>query len=164
MARRAKVTKLPWRIDERTISRLLGIPRVRLVNDFVAAALGIPYLTPRQVAVVAEGESEPGGPVALIGAGTGLGQAGLVGSGGGLLALASEGGHADFGPRNAREDRLVRFVRRRFGRVTRDRLVCGSGLVLMYEFLKGIEGREANLLRASQRPWRGRSPARTRPP
>ena len=133
---RARVTKLPWTIDERKLSRATGIPRVKILNDFVAAALGIPYLAPRQLAVLSRGKQERGGPIALIGAGTGLGQAALLDTGGRYEPFPSEGGHADFGPRNATEDRLVRFVRGKFGRVSRDRLLCGEGLGHMYDFLK----------------------------
>jgi glucokinase len=138
VAGRAKVTKLPWIIDAKAISRTLGIERVRLENDFVAAAYGIPYLRPRQIAVVARGEEDPDGPIALIGAGTGLGEAALwkSRSGGRAEAFASQGGHVDFGPRNPLEDRLVRFVRRRFGRVSRDRLLSGEGLGHIYDFLR----------------------------
>ncbi|MEP6800686.1 MAG: glucokinase, partial [Acidobacteriota bacterium] len=133
---RARITKLPWVIAEKDISRSLRIPRVRLENDFVAAALGIPYLTRRQIATVAGGEEEQGGPMALIGAGTGLGQAALWRAGGRVDALPSQGGHADFAPRSPREDRLVVFVRRQFGRVSRDRLLSGEGLAHIYDFLK----------------------------
>ncbi|MDQ2870340.1 MAG: glucokinase [Acidobacteriota bacterium] len=132
----SRITKLPWLIAERRLSRSLRVPRVTLVNDFVAAALGIPYLTKRQFATVAAGEPERGGAMALIGAGTGLGQAALWTSAGRVDALPSQGGHADFGPRNSREDRLVLFVRRRFGRVSRDRLLSGEGLAHIYDFLK----------------------------
>ncbi len=135
-AGRSKVTKLPWRIDERRVSRTMGIARVRVLNDFVAAALGVVSLKPSQLAVLYRGNPEPGGPVAVIGAGTGLGQAAVVRVGGLMQPLASEGGHADFGPRNEREDRLVAFVRGRFGRVTRDRLLSGQGLTLLYDFLR----------------------------
>ena len=145
----AKITKLPWTIDAKRISRTLGIPRVRLENDFVAAAYGVPYLTPRQLVVVSAGDPEPGGPMALIGAGTGLGQAVLWRSAGRVEALASQGGHADFGPRSAREDRLVQFVRRRFGRVSRDRLLSGEGLAHIYDFL--AEGGAAKESRAVSR-------------
>ena len=147
---RSSVTKLPWIIEERTISRTLKIPRVRVANDFVAAALGIPYLTGRQVVTVSEGEGDPGGPMALIGAGTGLGQAALWTSGGRIEVLPSEGGHADFGPRTPREDGLVRFVRARFGRVSRDRLLSGEGLAHVYEFLKedGAAPESARVARA----------------
>ncbi|HEV8117841.1 MAG TPA: glucokinase, partial [Thermoanaerobaculia bacterium] len=116
---RARITKLPWRPDEGSIARACGIRRVRLLNDFVAAAYGVPYLAPRQFATVSRGKPDPGGSMAILGAGTGLGQAALWRSGktGRVEAAASEGGHTDFGPRNEREDRLVQFVRARFGRV-----------------------------------------------
>jgi glucokinase len=133
---RARITKLPWSPEERAIARTAGIPRVRLLNDFVAASLGLPYLSGRQLATVSRGRPDPGGPFAILGAGTGLGQAALWRAGGRVEAAPSEGGHADFGPRNDLEDRLVRFVRARFGRVDRDRLLSGGGLALIYEFLR----------------------------
>jgi len=136
LAGRAKVTKLPWTIDAGLLSRAAGIPRVRVLNDFVAAALGVSYLKPRHLVTLCAGTAERGGPIALIGAGTGLGQAALVSIGGRYEPVPSEGGHADFGPRNATEDRLVHFVRQKFGRVTRDRLLSGEGLSHLYDFLK----------------------------
>jgi glucokinase len=132
----AKITKLPWRLDERTLARQIGIPRIALVNDFQAAAAGIHYLRPRQLATVVPGRSERGGTVAILGAGTGLGQAGIVHPGGRVVVVPAEGGHVDFGPRNEEEDGLVRFLRRRFGRATRDRILSGGGLALIYEYLK----------------------------
>src|SRR5262245_29007365 len=74
---RTRVTKLPWRIDERRLRRRFRPMSFRLVNDFVANALGLPYLAPRQIRTLAKGRPEKNGPLALIGAGTGLGQAGL---------------------------------------------------------------------------------------
>ena len=73
--------------------------------------------------------------IAVLAPGTGLGEAFLTREGKGYRAHASEGGHADFGPRDAMEDRLVRFVRKRFGRVDRDRLLSGEGLTHLYDFL-----------------------------
>jgi glucokinase len=131
----AKVTKLPWTIDERRIAAESGIKRVRVINDFAAAALGLSYLAPRQLLTVAAGSPESRGPIGLIGAGTGLGEAALIWIGGRYEPLASEGGHADFGPRDALQDRLVRFLRPRLGRVTRDRLLSGEGLGHAYDFL-----------------------------
>ncbi len=136
---RAKITKLPWIIDERRVAAATRIPQVTVLNDFVAAAMGLPHLPPRQVLVLRRGKEERGGPIALIGAGTGLGQAALLRSSGQPIPVASEGGHSDFGPRSEVEDRLVGFVRARFGRVTRDRLLSGGGLVLLYEFLEAEE-------------------------
>jgi glucokinase len=133
---RAKVTKLPWTIDETLLARRLAIPRVRVLNDFVAAALGILRLPARGFTLLVPGTAEPGGPIGVLGAGTGLGQAAMVVAGGARIVVESEGGHADFGPRDEREDRLVRFVRRRFGRVDRDRLLSGEGIGHIYDFLK----------------------------
>lgn len=132
----ARVTKLPWTIQARRVEAAIGIPRVRIVNDFVAAALGIPYLEERQLLTLARGKPERHGPIAVIGAGTGLGQAALIWEGRDYEPLASEGGHADLAPRTSLEDRLVAFLRPRFGRVTRDRLLSGQGLSLLYEFLR----------------------------
>jgi glucokinase len=132
----AKVTKLPWTIHARRVEAALGITRVAIVNDFVAAALGISYLTQRQVLTLVSGRPERHGPIAVIGAGTGLGQAALVWDGRRYEPLASEGGHADLAPRSPLEDRLVAYLRPRFGRVTRDRLLSGQGLVLLYDFLR----------------------------
>lgn len=139
---RARVTKLPWTVDEDRLARRFRLSKVRVLNDFVAAALGIPRLSAAQLAPLLSGQKEPGGPVGVIGAGTGLGQAALVEVGGVATPVPSEGGHADFGPRNAVEDRLVRFVRTRFGRVSRDRLLSGEGLGLIYDFVKSEGGAE----------------------
>lgn len=131
----AKVTRLPWSVGVRPLAIRLRPARVRVINDFVAAALGLPRLSPLRLAVLLPGKPEPRGPIGLIGAGTGLGQAALLRTGEGHLVLPSEGGHADFGPRDDREDRLVGFLRRRYGRVSRDRILSGEGLGDLYEFL-----------------------------
>ena len=131
----AQITKLPWSVEALSLARRLRPARVALLNDFVAAAHGLPRLSPRRVARILPGTPEPDGPIGLIGAGTGLGQAVLVRTDGATVVLPSEGGHADFGPRDEREDRLVDFVRSRFGRVSRDRLLSGEGIGLLYDFL-----------------------------
>lgn len=132
---RSKITNLSWSLDERRLARGLGIRRVALVNDFGANALGLRFLGPRQLATLARGRPDPKGPIALLGAGTGLGQAALLRSDGAEAVVPSEGGHVDFGPRSPLEDRLAAFLRGRFGRATRERVLSGSGLVLLYEFL-----------------------------
>ncbi|HEX7252919.1 MAG TPA: glucokinase [Thermoanaerobaculia bacterium] len=146
----AKITKLPWTIDERRVAAAFGIERVRVINDFVAAALGISYLAPRQLLTLAAGRAEHRGPIALIGAGTGLGEAALAWVAGRYEPLASEGGHVDFGPRDAPQDRFVRFLRPRLGRVTRDRLLSGEGLGHAYDFLlhDGFAPERPNVRRA----------------
>ncbi|HTR03374.1 MAG TPA: glucokinase [Thermoanaerobaculia bacterium] len=134
-AGRARITNLSWRLDERRLSRRTGIRRVVLVNDFGANARGLRYLGPRQTATLARGRPDAHGPIALLGAGTGLGQAVLLRVDDRDVVVASEGGHVDFGPRTPVEDRLDAFLRRRFGRTTRERILSGSGLGLVYDFL-----------------------------
>jgi glucokinase len=132
---KSRITNLPWRLDARTLSRRIGIRRLALLNDFGANARGLRYLGPRQFATLWRGRPEKGGPVAILGAGTGLGQAGVLPDGEHDIIAASESGHIDFGPRTAQESRLVDFLRARFGRATRERVLSGSGLELLYEFL-----------------------------
>jgi glucokinase len=146
---RSRVTNLGWMLDERTLARRTRIPRVTLVNDFGANALGLRHLPSRGTATVVPGRGDPDGPVALLGAGTGLGEAALVRRRDGDTVVASEGGHVDFGPRSPLEDRLVRWLRGRFGRASRERILSGSGLVLVYEFLarEGVAPRDAAIER-----------------
>jgi glucokinase len=132
---RARVTKLSWDIDEKRLARAFRGTAFRLVNDFTANALGLPYLKPRQVRTVARGRPERGGPIALIGAGTGLGEAGLLVVRGVLVPFPSEGGHKDFSPRDERECRFSEFLRRDGGRSEWDRVLSGEGLVHLFDFL-----------------------------
>lgn len=142
----AKVTNLTWRIEESRLARATGIRRVCVLNDFVANALGLPHLRAGQLATLARGRAETRGPIGILGAGTGLGQACLVPIDDHHAVVPSESGHADFAPRNPLEDRLVAFLRRQAGRATRERVLSGRGLVTLYEFLKSEriarEGRE----------------------
>jgi glucokinase len=139
---RARVTRLPWSVDERTLAARLRPAPVAIVNDLVAAALGLPRLPRSRLATLLPGKAEPRGPIGLIAAGTGLGQAALVPTPAGPVVVPSEGGHADFGPRDEREDRLVTYLRRRHGRVSRDRVLSGEGLGDLYDFLSaGRQGR-----------------------
>jgi glucokinase len=133
---RSKITNLSWRLDERHLERRTGVPRVTIVNDFSANALGLRFLGRGQVATLARGRPDALGPIALLGAGTGLGQAVVVRAGAAESVVPSEGGHVDFGPRSPLEDRLAAFLRGRFGRATRERILSGSGLSLLYEFLE----------------------------
>jgi glucokinase len=132
---RSAITNLPWKLDERRLARDSGIRTVALVNDFAANAFGLRFLGSRQLATLARGRPDPDGPIAVLGAGTGLGSAALMREGSAGIVVPSEGGHVDFGPRTDREDRLVAWLRKRFGRATRERILSGGGLVLLWEFL-----------------------------
>lgn len=146
---RCKATNLPWEIDARRLEIDLSIPRVRLVNDFHAVALGIPELDPAGVVLLQDGAFDPEGTIAIVGAGTGLGEAimlpGHAWRGRALPAtgqparerdvIASEGGHVDFAPRNEEEIGLLRFLLRRHARVSVERVVSGRGIGAIYDYV-----------------------------
>jgi glucokinase len=132
---KSKITNLPWRLDERSLSRRFGIRHATLVNDFGANALGLRFLAGRQLATLARGREDAASPIVILGAGTGLGQAAVLRTGGHDVVVFAEAGHVDYGARSPLEDRLVAFLRGRFGRATRERILSGSGLALLYEFL-----------------------------
>jgi glucokinase len=131
-----RATNLRWVVEARGVERSLGLPRVRLVNDFHALAEGIPLLPASDLAILNDAPSDPRGPWALIGAGTGLGEAMVVRNGSGYEVIASEGGHSDFAPRNELEIELLRFLLKRHARVSYERVVSGPGLAAVYEFLR----------------------------
>jgi glucokinase len=135
---RVKTTNLPWHVDERKLSVRLRVPKVRLINDLVAIAFGAAS-APRKKLVQLRGGSSPRSKkatVAVLAAGTGLGEAALVWEGTRLVPCGSEGGHTDFAPRNKLEWELFEFLSKRVkGRVSYERILSGPGLGNIYDFL-----------------------------
>ena len=128
---RARLTNLPWRLDETELAAQTGIGSVDLVNDFAVLIYGLPHLQAHQQATVRQGEGDPEGTLLVLGAGTGLGVAfGQPTEGGGLVALASEAAHAEFAPRSEAEWRLKRWLQADLGleRLSIERVVSGTGL------------------------------------
>ena len=133
---RSEATNLPWVIDSKALERTLGLKGVAVINDLVATAYGIPTLNPEDLYVLNEGRSDPEGNMALIAAGTGLGEALLFWDGQAYRGVASEGGHADLAPRNALEIELLQYLLSRFQRVSYERVLSGPGIFNIYSFLK----------------------------
>jgi glucokinase len=138
---RVETTNLPWLIDAQALGARLGAP-VFLLNDLEALAYGIPVLREEGCAVLNAGRAVPSGTIAVIAAGTGLGEGGLVWDGRRHVAIASEGGHADFAPRTPREIELLRHLLGRWSHVSWERVVSGPGLVVLFEFLRDVERQE----------------------
>ena len=134
IGRTSRITNLPWHIDADALQTLLAAP-CELLNDFAAVALGVGLLSSAEQCVLQAGEVDPTGPVAVLGAGTGLGEAVLVPATGGPRVLASEGGHTDFAPRNPTEARLLAFLWQRHERVSVERVVSGLGLPAIFDFV-----------------------------
>jgi len=132
---RSKTTNLPWELDEPTLEKALQIPRAKLLNDLEAAAYGMLHLDPTDLCVLQPGLKRQGN-IAVIAAGTGLGQAILYWDGAHHHPIASEGGHADFAPHTDSEMELLIYLRREFGHVSCERLLSGPGLFNIYRFLR----------------------------
>lgn len=130
----ARLTNLPWLVIGDEISTYCQIPQVRIINDFQAAAHGIDALTTAQLVCLQEGRFDPQGNRLVIGAGTGLGVAAVVNSAQGFLPQSGEGGHMDFAPLNAIQQRLQTWLWSRWERVSYERLLSGSGLQALYAF------------------------------
>ena len=136
---RAQVTNLEWGVDSARLAAALRLKSVALVNDLVANAWAVDHLGQADLAVLKPGKPAKGGNVAVISAGTGLGEAALVrgGAAGGVTAaLATEAGHADFAPRVELEIDLLRYLGSKFGHVSYERILSGPGLVNVYHFLR----------------------------
>jgi glucokinase len=131
---RSKTTNLPWQLDERPLSRALGAP-VRLLNDLEGAGYGLDALVPGEVEVLQRGAARQAN-LALIAAGTGLGEAIIVRAHGRRYVVASEGGHADFAPRTDLEAGLLNYLRKELDHVSYERVVSGPGLHNIYRFLR----------------------------
>ncbi len=132
----AKPTNLSWGVDAKAISKEFGIPYVGLLNDLAANAYGISQLQPKDFVTLQAGAPQAVGNRCVISPGTGLGQAGLFWDGHHHRVWASEGGHADFAPRNDLEIALLEFLIKRYGHVSFERVVSGMGIENIYEFLR----------------------------
>jgi glucokinase len=137
---RVALTNSSWVIDRRELQNRFSL-QVRTVNDFEAVALSLPSLASTDLAGIGGGRSEAGAPMAVLGPGSGLGVACLVDHSERWQVVASEGGHATLAPTCEQEDRAD-HLRKRFGHVSAERAISGSGLENIYQALAALEGLE----------------------
>ena len=109
-------------------------------------SMAIPVLSEQDKLKLGGGEAKPGHPVAVYGAGTGLGVAHLVHTGDAWLSLPGEGGHVDFAANSEEEDAVLQVMRQELGHVSAERLLSGSGLVNLYRSLVLADGRTPETL------------------
>ncbi len=132
----ARVTNLSWAMDETQLAEALELSSVSLLNDLDATAHAVPFLEPADLHTVSKGQPTPGGAMAVIAPGTGLGEAFLTWDGSRYQAHASEGGHADFAPTNHFELELLDYLLERFEHVSYERVCSGRGLPNIYNYVK----------------------------
>jgi glucokinase len=135
--RRARMTNLPWLIDADRLSRDFGIGPLTLVNDFVAAAMGVTQTSAQQRVVLQPGEPLDEGVRVVLGAGTGLGTATLTHEAGTWRVLAGEGGHTGFAPADERQAGLWARLRALHGRAENEHVLSGAGLLEVYRYVAG---------------------------
>ncbi len=133
---RSKLTNLGWDVDGRDIAADLKLRHVGLLNDLEATAYGTLRLAENEKVTLQKGTAQAHRAIAVIAAGTGLGEGGLVWDGEHYRAIPSEGGHTDFAPRNDLEIELLQFLLTKYRRVSYERIVAGPGMLNLYEFFR----------------------------
>jgi glucokinase len=137
IADKAEITNLSWSIVCGELVKRFPVARVELVNDFHAIGIGVPLLGPDDGVRIHEGSRRHGAPIAILGAGTGLGESFVTFARDAWTVIPSEGGHADFAPQDEEQCRLFVELRERYGHVSWERLLSGAGLVNIFTFLGG---------------------------
>ena len=136
---RAEITNLTWTMIAPDLARDFAIRRVALINDFYAVALGVPLLASADLLSLNAGTRVARAPIAILGAGTGLGEAALVHDGAKWNVIPSEGGHADFAPQDEEQAALFSQLHAKLGHVSWERALSGMGLVAIHNFLSGVD-------------------------
>jgi glucokinase len=152
---RIAMTNHTWHFSVNDLRARLGLDRLIVMNDFTALAMSLRYLPASELQQVGGGKSVPDAPIALLGAGTGLGVSGLIPSGGHWVPLQGEGGHVTLGASDAREAAVLEALRPRFAHISAERLLSGPGLVLLYEALCAVDGVAVSALQPADVTERG---------
>lgn len=134
----SKLTNLKWSLTADRLEQTLQIPKVALINDFAAIGYGVLGLAADELLTLQAAEVDRTAPIAVLGAGTGLGECFLIPCQGHYHVYASEGSHADFAPRSTLEDELRMYLQaeRQISRVSVERVVSGRGIASIYQFLR----------------------------
>jgi glucokinase len=140
---RCRTTNLPWVVDGAELTKRFEIPVVRLLNDLEATAHGLLLLKEEELeALNAGARPVRNGAIALIAAGTGLGESILFWDGSQYRPMPSEGGHSDFAPNSDLEIELLRHLRTAYLHVSYERVLSGPGLHAIYEFIRDTKKNE----------------------
>jgi glucokinase len=137
----SSLTNLDWQLDGDRLQQALSISHVKLVNDFTATGYGVLGLAASDLHTLQGVEPQPNAPIAVIGAGTGLGECYLTSQSGQYVAYASEGGHANFSPRSEIEFQLYQYLLDKYAtdHVSAERVISGQGIVAIYQFLRDTQ-------------------------
>jgi glucokinase len=137
---RGVLTNSSWVIDAAELRAVYGFSPARLVNDFEAVAWSLPHLAADRLRQIGGRQPVAGTPLVALGPGTGLGMAVNIPHAAGHIVLSSEGGHATMAGNSLREDAVIGHLRQRYGHVSAERVLSGSGLENLYQALAALDG------------------------
>lgn len=152
-ADRVQLTNSAWSFSARALSEAQRFEHLHVINDFEAVGHAVGALRAADLNPVGPNRlSLPlsHGVCAILGVGTGLGVGGVVANAGAFTVLATEGGHASFAPTNERSIDLLRWLRKKYGRVSAERVLSGAGLSNVYFGLCEADGRHVPELSAAE--------------
>jgi len=150
---RVQLTNSAWSFSPRALSEAQRFEHLHVVNDFEAVGHAVGVLRTADLQPIgAQRLSLPlsKGVCAIMGVGTGLGVGGVVANGSSFTVLATEGGHASFAPTNDRSIDVLRWLRKKYGRVSAERVLSGAGLANLFQALSEIEGLHVPELSAAE--------------
>ncbi|RCK23737.1 glucokinase [Thalassospira lucentensis] len=140
MADEIKFTNNPWVFSKEALKAEFNLDRLVVVNDFTGLAMSVPYLGGEDLITLFDGPGRPGLPLAVIGAGTGLGVSGLLPHEGHWLPIQGEGGHVSLPAVDELDFEIVKFLTHELGRVSAERILSGMGIENLYRALAAIDG------------------------
>lgn len=140
------MTNHRWAFSISALRRALGLAHLAVINDFTAVSMAIPVLPPESLLQLGGLAPQPGRPIAIYGAGTGLGVAHLIPSGDQWISLPGEGGHVDLAAGSEDEDALLAALRAELGHVSAERVLSGPGLVNLYRAVVRVARRAPQAL------------------
>ena len=145
-----KMTNFHWEFSISAVKAELGLTEFVVLNDFTAVAMSLPALADDELVQVGAGTRDSSKPMAVLGAGTGLGVAHLVPTQHGFIPLPGEGGHTDWTAQNDQEWFIQRYLAAHFGHVSPERLLSGPGLERLYLAIAAYQSKEVEPLSAAE--------------
>jgi glucokinase len=152
-ADQVQLTNSAWSFSARALSESQQFKHLQIINDFEAIGHAVGALRAEDLNPIGSqrlGLPMTDGVCAIVGVGTGLGVGGVIANAGAFSVLATEGGHASFAPTNERAIELLRWLRRKYGRVSAERVLSGAGLANVHMALCEVEGQHAPELSAAE--------------
>ncbi|MCR3756366.1 MAG: glucokinase [Candidatus Westeberhardia cardiocondylae] len=141
------MTNHSWKFSIKNMKSNLNLDILEIINDFTAISMAIPMLNKQDIIQFGGNNAIKGKPIAIYGAGTGLGVSHLININNKWVSIPGEGGHVDFASSSKEEDNILSILREEFGRVSAERVLSGPGLVNIYKAIVKSEGRSPiNLL------------------